>query len=92
MEDELLLSCGAGDHVLGLGLDADEHLIYLSIYVGEFYAKQRSFAGRWLERLKMAAIMLLGREYMFEDVVLNRAEAGRMADFLATLAQSKEAP
>ena len=84
MKDKrILVECAASDHVLVLHLDGDEHLVYLSVYVGEFYAQQRSFLGRVWRRLCIIGTVMLGREYQFEDVVLDREATADLRDFLA---------
>lgn len=78
----ILVKCAANDHVLALRLDADEWLVYLSLYIDEFYAHQRSFLSRWVERFKMAFTIMMGREYQFEDIILEMEDAQLVLDFL----------
>ena len=74
--------CEADCHVLGAIVSSDEHLVYLSFYVGSFYAGQESFFYRWRRRLGAVLTLLLGRDYQFEDIVLSRQSAAQLGALL----------
>ena len=82
MSEVVTVQCEAQCHTLSLRLDADEYLVYLSFFVGVFYAKQESLLSRWIERAKLIGTVLLGREYQFEDIVLSAESAQELATFL----------
>lgn len=80
----VVLPCAAGDHALMIQIEEEYGQVYLSVLIPEFYAKQRSFLGRWGERLKMAFIILRGREYTLEEVILDREAIRTLSSFLIT--------
>ena len=82
MSEIVTVQCEAQDHMLSLHLDSDEYLVYLSIWIGAYYAKQDSFLRRWWKRLTIVLTVLRGREYEFEDIVLSPESAQELATFL----------
>jgi hypothetical protein len=72
-----------GDHcALSLHLDEADGWVYFSIFIGAFYAGQSSLMSRWVERFKMVFTILVGREYQFEDIILDREAVKKVTDFL----------
>ena len=84
MNDEMLIPCEAGCHVLGAKVNSDEHMVYLIFYVGSFYAGQESFFSRWRRRLGIALTVLRGKDYQFEDIVLSKENAKKLAEKLTS--------
>lgn len=79
----LLVRCAALDHIMALDFDvATVGTMDISFYLLAWDAHQRSFLGRWWERVKMAVTILRGREYLFEDIVLEKDEVRKMREFL----------
>jgi len=76
--------------MLGAQVENDPPLVYLSFYVGEFYAGQESFLSRWKRRLSIAITALRGRDYEFEDIVLSPESAARLAEELMAASFLKE--
>lgn len=84
-----LIPCEANDHVVGLATVEDEELFYLDIYIGGFYSGQESFFSRWWKRLCIIATIARGREYLFEEVVISRENASKLAEALNATPQSQ---
>ena len=76
---DIIVFCEAQDHALALHIDHGDGLVYLSLYTGNFYARQTSFLGRWRRRLALAVTAVLGRDYLLDDVVLSRDSAISLA-------------
>lgn len=83
----LVASCACYDHVIALDFQEDEFALDISFYLLAWDAKQGSFLSRWWERVKMAVTILRGREYLFEDIVLEKDEVQKMREFLNSLVQ-----
>jgi hypothetical protein len=64
--------------------------VHLSLYLDQFYARQYSFVHRVAERLKMAVTVLRGREYLFEDMVLDEEASTQVLDFFLALRDGAE--
>jgi hypothetical protein len=59
--------------------------VYFSTFIASFYAGQSSFVSRWVERFKMVFTILRGREYEFEEIVLDREAVKQVVDFLLSV-------
>jgi len=79
--DTITLPCEAQDHFLKMQVESDEDFIIMSFFIGSFYARQSSWLGRMLERARIIGTLLLGREYLFEDIVVSNAMAPGLAAF-----------
>lgn len=81
-----IVACVIGDHcALSLHLDEDDGWVYFSTFIASFYAGQSSFVSRWVERFKMVFTILRGREYEFEEIVLDREAVKQVVDFLLSV-------
>ena len=69
---KVIVECSATDHAMSLHLNDDEYLVYLSLFIANYYSKQESWFQRLFERIKIAITALRGREYLFEDIVLDK--------------------
>ena len=74
-----IVACETGCHAVGAIVDKQDNLVFLSFYIGSFYAAQESFFHRWYRRIAIVVTVLRGREYQFEDFVLSRENATRLA-------------
>lgn len=82
MSEHTFVPCEGQCHALGARVDQGYGLVFLSFYVGSFYAGQESLLSRWWRRLSIVTTVLLGRDYRFEDIVLSKTNARLLAQKL----------
>lgn len=84
IENNIIISCGCG---CGDGFEIafkccdDEYdCVYLSTTTSGFYAMQDSFARRMARRIKAAWFMLMGKEFLLHEVIVNKERWNNFVD------------
>ena len=79
---EITIRCCTDDHVLALETFEETPYLYLTFHIAEWYAQQRSFITTLKTRLARVFLILMGREFMLNEIILDPTEIRRLSLFL----------
>ena len=77
--------CGCDNMIKFKKLDDISDDIFVSFCVGSFYTKQKGIFKTIFLRLKFAIMILFGKEYMLEDVVMKKSDCADLVTCLNSL-------
>lgn len=72
--------CGDGFEIAFKCCDDGYDCAYLSTTTSGFYAMQDSFARRMARRIKAAWFMLMGKEFLLHEVIINKERWNNFVD------------
>lgn len=77
---EFIVPCDCGHSVLRVSLYSDKHEKWATIdtYISTFYTRT------FIERLKMAWLMLIGKEYRYFDIFLQEDKWNEFVKFMSS--------
>jgi hypothetical protein len=84
-DEILLLECDCTGEVIRFTQDKDDKDLWLSYFIDVFYSKQYSFFRVMWNRVKLAWLILAGREFTLFDVILSKEKAVVLMEWLDSL-------
>lgn len=79
----LYVECECGTHLVEFISDEDDTEVYINFYTDNFYSKQtESFFSRWKSKIKYIWYVLKGRQYVLEEIVIDKKDINLLIDGL----------
>jgi hypothetical protein len=91
IEREVIIECGCGTHSIKIHSFDDESMLYLEMWTSNFYSKQKaSIFRRIYDRLKRTWQTIRGKDYLLEDIVINKEDLDKLISALQEIRDNKQ--
>jgi hypothetical protein len=85
LDVEFFTECDCGSEIMHILYDDDDQDLWISFFVNNFFAKQEGVLHLFFHRIKLAWLMLTGKEFRFYEIIMNKEKAMELMDWLLTL-------
>ena len=83
---EIIIDCECGEHLLKIITYNNDPEVYLSIYYDLFSSKQdNTFFRRFCRKIKTIWLIIIGKDYRLDDIILTKEDANKLADVLSKI-------
>lgn len=84
------IPCSCGTHSIQVEyFDNTIEDVFLSFYLDKFYCQEGVFKTIW-KRIKVAFLILCGKKYRFEEIVLNKEDVKKLEQGLHNILKSRK--
>lgn len=90
-EDTIIVDCKCGTHLIKITSFNNEPEVYIGMWSSNFCTKQKAplFSRIW-DRLKLIWFVISGKEYLLEEIILDKNDVAHLEEALKQILENKQ--